>query len=46
MAFLAVLFGGRAHLDLGGVLMLFVIGGLLGLLVLWIYNLGRKDGGQ
>ena len=42
-ALLAVMFGGRAHIDAGGFVMLFVIGGLLGLIVLAIYSRGRHD---
>ena len=42
-AFIAVLAGGHAHADLGGLLVLFIIGGVLGLIVLSIYNKGRKD---
>lgn len=44
MAMLAVLFGGSAHLDLGGLVILLVIGGVIGLVVNWIYQKGRKDG--
>ena len=43
LAFLAVLFGGHAHADLGGLILLFVIGGVIGLVVFAIYNKGRKD---
>lgn len=43
VALLAVLFGGQAHLDLGGVVILFVIGGVLGLVGNWIYQKGRND---
>jgi hypothetical protein len=38
-----VLLGGRAHIDHGGAIMLFVFGGLVGLIVLAIYNKGRRD---
>jgi hypothetical protein len=44
LAILAVLFGGSAHIDLGGFVILLVIGGLIGLLVNWIYQKGRRDG--
>ena len=37
------LIGGNVHIDLGGVILLFVIGGILGLIVLAIYNKGRND---
>jgi hypothetical protein len=42
LAFIAVLLGGHAHANVGGVVLLFVIGGILGLVVLSIYNKGRK----
>jgi hypothetical protein len=45
VAALAVLMGGRAHIDAGGAICLFVVGGLLGLLVLAIYNRGWRDAG-
>ena len=38
-----MLIGGSMHIDAGGACCLFVFGGLLGLLVLWIYNKGRED---
>lgn len=38
-----VLIGGSMHIDAGGACCLFVGGGLLGLLVLWIYNKGKED---
>ncbi|MEM6258914.1 MAG: hypothetical protein AAF711_06565 [Planctomycetota bacterium] len=41
----AVVLGGSMHIDAGGACCLFVGGGLLGLLVLWIYNKGKQDGG-
>lgn len=44
-AVLAVLFGGHAHADGGGIMMLFVIGGIVGLIARAIYNRGRRDGG-
>ena len=43
LALLAVLIGGHAHIDIGGAILLFVIGGILGLIVLAIYNKGRRD---
>ena len=39
------LIGGRFHMDLGGAIFLFVIGGIIGLIVLAIYNKGRDDSG-
>ena len=43
LAFLAVLCGGTAHIDLGGAIALFVIGGIIGLIINMIYNKGRRD---
>jgi len=49
LAFLAigmalVLFGGHMHIDPGGAILLFVIGGVIGLIVLAIYNKGVREG--
>jgi hypothetical protein len=43
IAVVAVITGGRAYLDPFGAVFLFVVGGLIGLLVLAIYNKGRRD---
>ena len=43
LALLSVLFGGSAHADFGGVLILFLIGGIVGLGVNWIYQKGKHD---
>lgn len=43
LALLALLFGGSAHLDIGGVIILFLLGGIIGLVVNWIYQKGRHD---
>ncbi|MBK1881272.1 hypothetical protein JIN85_02530 [Luteolibacter pohnpeiensis] len=43
LAGLALALGGRVRADLPGVLALFVIGGLLGLLANWFYQKGKKD---
>ena len=48
VAFLAiglffVMIGGRMHIDIGGALLLFVIGGVGGLIYLWIFNKGRNS---
>ena len=40
---LVALVGGNVHIDLGGACLLFVIGGVIGLIVLTIYNKGRRD---
>ena len=40
---LALLFGGNVHADLGGLILLFIIGGALGLLYRAIYNKGRNS---
>ena len=45
LGLLAVLLGGRVHADICGLAALFVIGGIIGLIVLAIYNRGRRDGG-
>jgi hypothetical protein len=44
LGLLAVLLGGRVHADFLGLVALFVIGGIIGLIVLAIYNRGRRDG--
>ena len=44
LAIIALVAGGRVHIDAGGAICLFVGGGLVGLLVLWIYNKGRDAG--
>lgn len=44
MGLLAVMLGGHVYLDPGGAVMLFVIGGLLGLGWLAIFNSGRRAG--
>lgn len=46
VALIAVSLGGHAHINFGGALCLFAGGGLLGLLVLAIYNKGRRDAGE
>ena len=46
LALLAVVAGGHTHIDLGGVVCLFVVGGLFGLVVLAIYNKGKREAGQ
>ena len=46
LALIAVLLGGRAHADAGGLVILFLIGGAIGLVVLAIYNRGRRDAGD
>jgi hypothetical protein len=43
LAAISVIAGGSAHIDLGGAVCLFVGGGLVGLLVLAIYNKGKQD---
>ena len=43
IALVVVLTGGRAYMDPFGAACLFVVGGLIGLLVLAIYNKGRRD---
>ena len=48
LAFLAiglifVLLGGSIHINLGGALLLFVIGGIIGLVILAVYSKGQRD---
>ncbi|MCX6850923.1 MAG: hypothetical protein NTY98_18585 [Verrucomicrobia bacterium] len=45
ISILVLIFGGSVHIDAGGAVMLFVFGGLAGLVVLTIYNRGRHDAG-
>jgi hypothetical protein len=44
LALVAVALGGHAHLDCGGAVLLFVIGGVLGLIVNGIYRTGFAAG--
>jgi hypothetical protein len=37
------LIGGNVHIDLGGIILLFVVGGIIGLVVLAIYHKGKDD---
>jgi len=46
LAFIAVILGGRVHADTGGLIALFLIGGVIGLVALAFYNRGRRDGGS
>ncbi len=46
LALVAVVLGGSAHLDLVGVVLLFLIGGVVGLAVNWIYQKGRRSGSR
>jgi|TARA_B110000305_G_C19414690_1_gene627321 hypothetical protein len=43
LALLALISGGSVRMDFGGVVILFVIGGVIGLLVNWIYQKGKGD---
>lgn len=43
LGLLALLVGGTFTIDLGGALVLFVFGGLIGLVVFAIYDKGRRD---
>ncbi len=43
-ALVMVLIGGDAWVDLGGLVVLFLIGGWVGVMALKIYNHGKKDG--
>ena len=44
IALIMVLIGGDAWIDLGGLVILFLIGGWIGVMVLKIYNHGKRDG--
>ena len=44
LAVVTAALGGRAHADLGGLVMLFVIGGVIGLVVLAFRGGGRRRG--
>lgn len=46
LALVVVLVGGRVRIDLGGAVCLFVVGGLIALVILAVYNKGRRDAGQ
>jgi hypothetical protein len=43
---LMVVSGGSISIDAGGACLLFVIGGIIGLVGLWIYNKGVRDVGS
>ena len=43
LAVFTLAIGGSVYLDLGGVVMLLVIGGVIGLIVNSIYQRGRRD---
>jgi hypothetical protein len=43
LGMLAVMLGGHMHIDIGGAILLFVIGGVIGLVVLAIYGKGQRD---
>ncbi len=42
-ALVAIVLGGSAHIDIGGAILLFVIGGVIGVIVLAIYNKGKRE---
>lgn len=44
LGLLCVLVGGRMHADIGGLILVFVVGGVLGLIALAVYNKGKRDG--
>ena len=45
IGFFFVLIGGSMHIDIGGAIMLFVLGGIIGLVILAVYNRGARDAG-
>jgi hypothetical protein len=46
LALLAAALGGEAYIDLGGVVILLVVGAVVGLIVNWIYQKGKRDAGS
>jgi hypothetical protein len=44
IGFLFVLCGGSMHIDFGGVILLFVVGGIIGLIVYAVYRKGYLQG--
>jgi len=40
---LVVMAGGSAHMDIGGIFLLMIIGGVIGLIINWVYQMGKKD---
>jgi len=46
IGFLFVILGGSVRIDAGAACILFLVGGLVGLAVLWIYNKGARDAGR
>jgi hypothetical protein len=44
LGLLTVLLGGNMRIDAGGACLLLAVGGVIGLIVLAIYNRGRRDG--
>ena len=42
LGLLFVLFGGHMRIDLGGAILLFLIGGVIGLAVWFVYDRGRR----
>ncbi len=45
IALLVLIVGGHVRADLGGLIILFIIGGVIGVIALAIYNRGRRDAG-
>ena len=44
LGLLAAVAGGHVHIDCGGAGILFLIGGVIGLIVLWVYKKGVRAG--
>ena len=40
---IVLLIGGTVYFDAPGLILLFIIGGLIGLVVSWVYQRGRRD---
>lgn len=43
LALITLVLGGSVNIDFGGAMMLLIIGGIIGLIVNWIYQKGRQD---
>jgi hypothetical protein len=44
IGFMFVIFGGSVHIDAGGAVMLFVMGGVIGLICIFIHRKGEQAG--
>jgi hypothetical protein len=46
LGFLAILVGGHVRVSLGGLVFLFLVGGVIGLVMFAAYKRGRRDGAE